>query len=752
MAIASFCAHCGAENQPGAALCHACQHPLDPHAAFQVNGGLLHARYQLLSQIGSGGFGAVYKARDTQQNGRLVAVKQIHLAGLSSQEIIEATDAFNREAQILSALNHPLLPQIFDRFSDPQHWYLVMTLIQGQTLDEYLQQQQLKALPARAGLSLEETLSIALRLCDALSYLHGQQPPVIFRDLKPGNIMRTRNGQLYLIDFGIARRFKPGQAKDTMPFGSPGFAAPEQYGRAQTTPQADLYSLGALLYCLLSGDDPSEHPFQFPSLRPCNTASLRGVNALIQRLVALDPAQRPADIQEVQRELERIQDLYKQEHQQVHIWTPPQGQTPPSFPAVGSKQQQTLLNQLPKQSTKRKTTRRTLLVAGLVIGGLVATGEAIKALTGPPQPAPLSTINQSVGNLDDATATAQSAQATATAANQIPAVPANGPTFWSPDLSHAAVANLRKNQIEIYKVLNPSFVQNVHLQTMKFPTSFAVVTVQWSADNNNIAVQADNGMLYAWNAKTGQQLFTFSDAALSSSKVIISWSPDGQYCTFGYQDSYSRPHLTIVQASNGETYAQMDFPGYNSDSATALAWSPDSRYLAFPDASTWEYGSVWKVDVWDRKTKQISRSFSGTVSSYTGGNFILTITWSPKGGKLATIIDYEIWLNQFASNQQAQSLAYIDSRAFTDGNGLTYGPAWSPDEQYLAMLSDQSVLAIYNTSDGVARYLSVDGWQNYTYDTLPKIPNYLEAFAWSADGKSITVADNGNILTNWPLR
>src|SRR5258708_35332883 len=146
-----------------------------------------------------------------------------------------------------------------------------------------------RPLPASAGLPLGETLTIALQLCDALHYLHSQQPPVIFRDLKPGNIMRTRKGRLYLIDFGIARRFKPGQLKDTIPFGSAGFPAPEQYGRAQTTPQADIYSLGALLSCLISGDDPSEHPFQFPPLRHNDIPVMHEPDALILRMVALAP-------------------------------------------------------------------------------------------------------------------------------------------------------------------------------------------------------------------------------------------------------------------------------------------------------------------------------------------------------------------------------------------------------------------------------------------------------------------------------
>src|SRR5438876_12084422 len=115
---------------------------------------------------------------------------------------------------------HPNLPRIYDSFTEDNRWYLVMDFIDGQTLDDYLEQ-------VNGGkLSIEEVLEIGIQLCSVLDYLHTRHPPIIFRDLKPTNIMHTVRGQLYLIDFGIARHFKPGQAKDTIALGSPGYAAP----------------------------------------------------------------------------------------------------------------------------------------------------------------------------------------------------------------------------------------------------------------------------------------------------------------------------------------------------------------------------------------------------------------------------------------------------------------------------------------------------------------------------------------------
>src|SRR6266581_3506793 len=251
---------------------------------------LLRNRYFILSEVGAGGFGWVYKARDIQSGDRLVAIKEVRLLGLHPKAMLEATTAFQREASVLSQLDHPNLPRLYEHFQNPGHWYLVMDFIAGETLEQY----QSKAPNGR--LLLSEVLDIGLQLCIVLDYLHSQQPPIVFRDLKPANIMRTPTGQLYLIDFGIARYFKPGQAKDTVALGSLGYAAPEQYGKAQTTPRADIYSLGAVLNKLLTARDPSEAPFHFTPLRVNSYQSLSRLGILIEQMVEMDARKRPASV------------------------------------------------------------------------------------------------------------------------------------------------------------------------------------------------------------------------------------------------------------------------------------------------------------------------------------------------------------------------------------------------------------------------------------------------------------------------
>lgn len=257
-------------------------------------GSLIADRYRILARIGEGGFGTVYKARDRQQHGRVVAIKEINMAALSAQEKIEVTDTFNREISMLSQLSHKNLPHIFDHFTDPEHWYIVMDYIEGQTLEELL------AHASKGRLSVRQVVQIGIELCNVLFYLHEQKPSIIFRDVKPGNIMLTPWGHLYLIDFGIARRYRPEQLHDTGSLGSPGYAAPEQYGRARTTPQTDIYGLGATLQTLLTGKEPLEIRQQ--GLPPEVPIPWK-LQALLIRMMDQDPVRRPRDMSEVKNAL-----------------------------------------------------------------------------------------------------------------------------------------------------------------------------------------------------------------------------------------------------------------------------------------------------------------------------------------------------------------------------------------------------------------------------------------------------------------
>ncbi len=263
---------------------------------------LLQQRYVIVGQAGKGGMGAVYQAVDTRDTHRRVAIKEMSQGHLSDAGLAEATAQFQREAALLGRLSHPNLPHIYDAFNERGRSYLVMDFIDGKTLLQLLKESGFRPLP------VAQVLGYALQLCDVLAYLHQQHPPIIFRDLKPTNVMVTANGHVYLIDFGIARIFKEGQEQDTALLGSPGYAAPEQHGSAQTNPRSDLYSLGATLHCCLTGRDPynADDRFTFPPVRQYNPQAPVELDQLIQRLLALDERQRPASAVEVGQALVKI--------------------------------------------------------------------------------------------------------------------------------------------------------------------------------------------------------------------------------------------------------------------------------------------------------------------------------------------------------------------------------------------------------------------------------------------------------------
>ena len=194
--------------------------------------------------IGHGGMAAVYQANDTKR-GTICAIKEMSLSTVPANERPQAIQNFLAEARILSRLNHPNLPVFTDFFTEGARHFLVMEYIDGSTLEDLLERN-------KGPFSEPRVLGWARQLCDVLEYLHSQQPPVIFRDMKPGNIMLTRSGRIKLIDFGIARLFRHSGSQDTQLLGTPGFAPPEQYGSAQTDERSDIYSLAMTLFQLLT--------------------------------------------------------------------------------------------------------------------------------------------------------------------------------------------------------------------------------------------------------------------------------------------------------------------------------------------------------------------------------------------------------------------------------------------------------------------------------------------------------------------
>jgi serine/threonine protein kinase len=262
-------------------------------AANTIIGG----RYRVTKPLGGGGMKLVYLAEDLRLAARPCALAEMVDSFTSPETQKAAVAAFQREADMLAQLSNEHIPRVFDRFSDQNHHYLVMEFIDGITLEQKLKD---------TGGKLHETevIDVALQVLDTLEYLHNLEPPVIYRDLKPSNVMLTPSGQVKLIDFGIARLFQP-LSNATM-IGTQGYAPPEQY-RGKVEARSDLYALGATMHHALSGRDPAlEPPFSFPALHSLCPDVTPALCELVDQALKYDVVLRVADAAEFRQRLMAI--------------------------------------------------------------------------------------------------------------------------------------------------------------------------------------------------------------------------------------------------------------------------------------------------------------------------------------------------------------------------------------------------------------------------------------------------------------
>lgn len=262
-------------------------------------GTLLQDRYEVMGSLGVGGFSSVYKARDMRFPNvtRLCAVKEMVHRNRTAKARKLATNSFQREASLLATFSHPAVPDVYDYFTESDRSYLVLEYIAGHDLEALMDERT-------TPFDVETVLDWALQICDVLAYLHSLEPiPVVFRDLKPSNVMLDPHGRIRLIDFNIAKSFQ-GNMKGTM-IGTEGYSPPEQY-RGESSPAGDMYALGATLHHLLTLRDPrDEPPFSFPDrpISELNPSVQQTFVVIIERCLSYELDERFQDAIELRKAL-----------------------------------------------------------------------------------------------------------------------------------------------------------------------------------------------------------------------------------------------------------------------------------------------------------------------------------------------------------------------------------------------------------------------------------------------------------------
>ncbi|MBI5952159.1 MAG: serine/threonine-protein kinase [Chloroflexi bacterium] len=598
------------------------------------NETLLHKRYQIRENLGQGGMGSVYRATD-QNLGVDVAVKE----NLFTTE--EYARQFRLEAVILANIRHPNLPRVSDHFVIAgEGQYLVMDFIEGEDLRQRME---------RVGiLREEEVVLIGAAMCDALSYLHARKPPILHRDIKPGNVKISPDGHIFLVDFGLAKVYQGNQATTTGARAmTPGYSPPEQYGTARTDTRTDIYSLGATLYAALTGVIPEDglaramDNAQLTPLRKRNPEVSRHLAAAIEKAMEVDPSDRFQSADDFKVALLNSKSMTQQLLGTYTVAPPPSETERKSDPS--KKTSNALVHSMPpeeyafvsprkKQLERERRNRRFLFVAiaAILMGvaSLFFFGPTREFMRGVSQL--ISPVEPTATLLDIATATqvalvespvVEKATSTSTAVPPTVApITQLSPTPIGADYLQIAYTSTRTGVAQIYLT---GLLKDEAIQVTNMPGG--ACQPSWAPDGLKMvftspcAIKKDTyegSSLYIINADGSglQQIPTAPGGDFEPA-----WSPDGKYIAFtSVRDGYMQVYLYVIDKHDVNRLVKTN----STQPARQPAWSPDGKQIvyAYKRVTTYE---LWTMSTFGSNEKQFFASGDVLSNHYP--------TWSPDG-------------------------------------------------------------------------------------------------------------------------
>jgi eukaryotic-like serine/threonine-protein kinase len=614
-------------------------------------GSLLNNRYRIVSILGQGGMGAVYHA-DDENLGVHVAVKE----NLYLSE--EYTRQFKHEANILASLRHPNLPRVGDYFAiEGQGQYLIMDYIEGEDLRQRIE--RVNTLEER------EVVVIGAYICDALTYLHTRTPAVVHRDIKPGNIKITPEGEVVLVDFGLAKRMLIGEATTTGARAmTPGYSPPEQYGTARTDDRSDIYSLGATLYAALTGIIPEDGlaratgKVSLTPVRQLRSRVDRRLANVIEKALEIEPENRYQTAEEFKVVLSEAGNCSEMTRPRTLLAPPPSVYTPPienGFDELvssnGDRSHKLRSNPTPSAPRKRKSWLTVLMLAGI---GIISTAFFLL------QPELAATA---IGNIFNTTTNT----VTSTIDSEVVIFPVGASNTNTPSPSPSSTSTPEPTATET-------------ITPIPTETSVPSVTPVLTEEIDQVAFVSDrSGSMQIWvineDGSSAQQISNVVEGACQPS-----WSPDGLQIAFispcyrKQSQFYDDAQIYLMNA-DGTNVRPM--PGTVIGDFDP-AWAPDGDRIAFTSVRTGR-PHIFVINLKDESLQELSDTRHPDFHP----------TWHPGGKQLAFVrhsLFPHIWV---MSDHGLTEFQFSPS-----GNVLDLWPNWSPSGDMILFTRSQVDQAI----------------------------------------------------------